>query len=496
VYNTNIEAGSGPAQVQINTDLGSPLSQLLLGSPIIPGSAPSYQLCKTIYSYHPLGAVLTEAPLFRAQSKPRIIDLPGILGAEILVEQFNYVFDNLSSIGAQTIIHNHGRTSRIYGISTLAIGEQGKDMSQPLDLESLVDSEVFFNVFDPLNTSGSLVLDQDPNSPGFLKPIGPIVVGGKAWHPSRVHVKMNEAPLYIEWTGSAFGFVGRSIYQRALYPLKTFLQSMITDQMVTQKAGLLVANMEQPGSFIDSVMGRMFGAKRSKLKEGVTGQVLSIGLEEKIETLNMQNVDTAMIVARTNILKNIASAAGMPASIIAQETLTAGFGEGTEDAKKEVEYLEYIRKDLQPAYDFIDNVVMRKAWTPGFYKTLQRQYKDYRNKSFDLAFYEWSHAFKAMWPNLIVESEAEKSKTEDVKMKAVIAVAEAIAPLCDPVTKAKIVEWAADNCNSCDNLFSSKIDVDIIGLEAYLEENQAMQQQQATQANQPEGEPRPFSEGS
>jgi hypothetical protein len=136
---------------------------------------------------------------------------------------------------------------------------------------------------------------------------------------------------------------------------------MITDQMVVQKSGLVVYKAKAPGSFIDNLMQAFFGAKRSAIKQGVTGQVLSIELEEAIETLNMQNLDKAFMSARGNILKNIASAAGMPASIIMQETLTEGFGEGTEDAKKEAEYLDYIRSDMDPAYAFLDRICQRKG---------------------------------------------------------------------------------------------------------------------------------------
>jgi len=33
------------------------------------------------------------------------------------------------------------------------------------------------------------------------------------------------------YTQAAFGFVGRSVYQRPLYPLKSFVQTMITDDL-------------------------------------------------------------------------------------------------------------------------------------------------------------------------------------------------------------------------------------------------------------------------
>ena len=495
-YGENVTPGEqSNAGAGMGGGLGSALANLMMASDIVPGTAPGYELCKQIHSYHVLGPILTDAPITRAQSKPREISVP-VLAEQQIVEQYNKTWNELSSIGATIILHNLVKTSRIYGIATLAVGERGEQSSTPLNLAKIADADLFFNVLDPLNTAGSLVLNQDPNSPDFMKPSEAIEIGGRAWHPSRLFVKMNEQPIYIEWTGSAFGFVGRSIYQRALYPLKTFLQTMITDQMVVQKSGLLVAKMQTPGNFIDNVMQTMFGWKRGKLKEGSTGQVLQIGIGEEIETLNMQNLDKAFSAARTNVIKNIATACGMPASIIGQETLTEGFGEGSEDAKKEASYLEYLREDMQPAYAFLDRVVMRKAWTPEFYDTLKPLYP--RLKPYDTWLYECIHAFKTTWPNLLVEPDSEKSKTEDVKMKSVIAVAEAVAPMCDPETKAKIIAWVAENCNNCENLFTSKLDIDEAALAEWIEENaDAMQESAAAAAaDKPSGRPRPFSAAS
>lgn len=495
MYNTGIDQNDAPASVSLGAELGTSLLNLLMAPEIVPGSQPGYELCKQIHAYHPLGMILTDAPVTRAQSKPREISVP-VLGEQRIVEQYQKTWEELSRTGGTIILHNLMKTSRIYGIASLAVGEHGKASSTPLDPSKIGEYELFFNVLDPLNTAGSLVLNQDPNSPDFLKPQGNVDVNGQVWHPSRLFVKMNEQPIYIEWTGSAYGFVGRSVYQRALYPLKTFLQSMVTDQLVVQKCGLIVAKMKMPGSFINNVMQSMFGAKRAKIKEGVTGQVLQIGVDEQIETLNMQNLDKAFNTARMNVIKNIATACGMPASIIGQETMAEGFGEGSEDAKKEVAYLEYIREDMQPAYKFLDRIVMRKAWTREFYETLKTHYKEL--PPFETWLHDCIHSFKATWPNLLTEPDSEKSKTEDVKMKSVIAIAEAVATMCDPENKAKIIAWVAENANNCENLFTGKIDIDEEALAEWIEENASTMQANAAMAaaDKPTGRPRPFSAAS
>jgi len=497
MFNSGMNQDQGFAFAGVDGGPDSPLMQMMMAPNIVPGAAPSYELCKLIYSYHPLGAVLADEPITLAQSQPREISIP-VLGEKRIIEQFQRTWDQIGKVGATVTLHNLISLSRAYGITSLGVGEIGSELSSPLDLNKLDKAELFFNVLDPLNTAGSLVLNQDPNSPNFLKPSGNIHVNGQRWHPSRLFPKMNEQPIYIQWTPSAYGFVGRSVYQRALYPMKTFLQTMITDQMVTQKAGLLVAKMASPGSFIDNIMGTMFGWKRGTIKQGVTGQVLSIGVDESVETLNMMNLDKAAAFARSNALRNIASAAGMPASIVTKETLAEGFGEGSEDAKEKARYINFVREDMAPAYAFMDRIVQRKAWTPEFYETLKADYPEL--KPYETWLHECMHSFTAVWPNYLIEPDSEKSKDEDVKFKAAVALLEVLMPELDPENKAKLITWLAENVNEAEHLFASKLILDEDTLQEFFEKNaqaaeDALNAQSQAEDKEP-GRPRPFAAAS
>lgn len=481
-----------------NAGLGAltPLMTMLMREDIVPGSEPGYQLAKEIYVAHPLGAILADAPITRAQSQERIIKVPGLAESR-LIERYWKVWKDIGKEGATVVIHDLMSTSRRYGIASIGIGEVGEELSalgKPFDIRAVAKADMFFNILDPLNTAGSLVLNQNPNSPAFLKPEGDVRVNSVNWHPSRLSIKMNERPIYISWSNAAFGFSGRSVYQRALFLLKSYIQTMITDDMVTKKAGLLVAKMKSPGAMIDQLMQFVAGIKRGQLKSGQTGQVLGIGLEEEIETLNFTNLEAPYRLVRENILKNIASATGMPASIIAQETLTEGFGEGTEDFKKEVQYLNYIRKDMEPAYTFMDRIVMRKAWTPEFFETLRVDYPEIRKMEFETWLFESMQAFTAEWPNLNEEPDSEKSKMEDVQMKSAIALAEVMLPELDPANKVKVLVWLSENCNEREALFASKLVLDEDLLETYLEENKDKEEEAMMGGEDGEPkEPKPFS---
>lgn len=452
------------SDISINgSALGTTLQAILTSEDIQPGSDASYQLCKQIYLYHPLGSKMVHQPIDVAQSQGREISIPD--SPEDLVKEA--YLREWKAIKADEYIANTYAVSRIYGAASIVYGVEGFETNQLIDPFDLVDKKIFFNVLDPLNTAGSLVLNQDPNAPDFQK-AKEIRCGDKAYHPSRSCIIFNGYPIYIAYTESAFGYVGRSVYQRALYPLKSYINSMVTDDMVTTKAGVLIAKMKQQGSVIDGLMAKFQGIKRNLLKESKTNNVLSIGTEEDIETLNMQNADTAMSTARKNILENIAAAADMPASMINSETFVEGFGEGTEDAKKEARYVDGIRIKMQPLYEFFDRIVQHRAWTPAFYATIQNQFPDqYGNLDYTTAFYKWQNSFCAKWNSLLTEPDSEKAKAEDVRLNSILTMIEKLSPLLDPINRAILVEWAADNFNDQKMLFQNPLTFDYEALKEY-----------------------------
>lgn len=448
-----------------NGGLGNALNDLLGADDIMPGSAPSYQLCKKIYAYHPLGAKIVEKPITLAQSKPRKImvnDAPETIVADRFIQKWK-------EIGADAHIFNLMRLSRVYGIASLALLVEGKETNIPINARKLYREKFSFNVFDPLNTAGSLVVSQIPNDLYFLKTSGRIAVSGQVYHASRCVIMQNEDPLYIDYTTSAFGFTGRSVYQRALYPLKSFLSTMRTDNLVAVKAGTIVAKLKQPGSITDKAMGMLFGHKRQVIKEAQTDNVINIGPDDEITAIDLQNVDGAFGQARTHILENIAAAADdMPAILLNQETFAQGFGEGSEDAKMVGRYVDRIREKMQPVYTYFDNLVQYLAWTPEFYETVQATYSaEYGGIEFEDAFYQWSKSFTTEWPPFLDEPPSEQVKVDDVKLKAVIAMVQVLAPQLDPDNLALLLAWACDNFNEMKLLFGSTLQLDLEELAAW-----------------------------
>ncbi|MCV5526602.1 hypothetical protein OFN18_31525, partial [Escherichia coli] len=83
-----------------------------------------------------------------------------------------------------------------------------------------------------------------------------------------------------------------------------------------------------------------------------TGEVLQIGANDSIESIDLSNLEKPLDSSRNHILENIAAAADMPAIILNSETFAQGFGEGTEDARSVAVYIDNIREWLEPLYDY------------------------------------------------------------------------------------------------------------------------------------------------
>jgi hypothetical protein len=437
------------------TGLGDTLRHLLYADELKPGDEPSYQICKALFTFHPLGSKIAEAPIKLALSQERDISVGERPGKDELIKAYK---DEWKRLGVNDVILNLHTQSRVYGLASVGLGEVNVDPGIPLRIEKLWDSKVFLNVWDPLNTAG-LIVDQDPNSPTFQKHTG-LTVQGQPWHRSRTLTVQNEFPIFIAWTSSAFAFAGRSCYQRGFYPLKSFLTSMVTDDMVSRKAGLIVAHLEQPGSIVNRVWKAVAGFKRALLKEGRTDNVISVGIEEQIETLNMRNVNSAVETSRENILKNIATAVPMPAKLLTQEAFVKGFGEGTQDAAEIAEWVDGLRITMNPSFDFFDEVVRRRAWNEEFYATLQNTFPQSREEggyggvTYQEAYYEWAGGFTATWPNLLKEPESELVNVDDVRMKAIIAFVQVLLPQLDPENRAKALEWAVSGVAAHEHLFA------------------------------------------
>ncbi|AWF34387.1 hypothetical protein CSC17_5331 [Klebsiella oxytoca] len=442
----------------------SELMALLDSDDIQPGSTAGYQTCKTIYLFHPLGGKMVDRPIKMAMNESRTVHISQTYGIE---QRLRDAFEReWKALGADNHIANAARISRIYGVSAIAMLVDNQEPSSAVDYRTLYKHNVTFNILDPLNTAGSIVLNQDPNAQDFQKVEG-IRVAGKPYHKSRCVVQQNEDPIYLAYNSAAFGFTGRSVYQRALFPLKSFIQTMRTDDMVAVKGGLLVTKIKGPSSVVNNMMQKLSGIKRMMLKRGKTGEVLQIGDGDNIESIDLSNLEKPLDSARKHILENVAAAADMPAIILNSETFAQGFGEGTEDARAVAVYIDNIREWLDQLYAFFIRVCQYRAWSIEFFQSLRADFPDLKN-TYSLYFASWINNFEYRWPPSLKEPDSEKVKVDETRFKAIVSMLEVLLPQVntDDENRALLIEWAQANANANENLFPQRLDLDIDSLKA------------------------------
>jgi len=432
------------AKVGIDNNLTSELAKILDNNEIQPGSDVGYELCKLIWQFHPLGGKLVEKPIDMAMCKPRryIVDTDP---DERVVRQFEAVFKRMR---ISEKVKNFFYVSRCYGAAAIGVGTIDGDLAQPLGTFDLTEEDIFINVFDPLNAAGSLVTSQDPNSPLFQEPNKSLTIASVDWHSSRTLTLFHGAPIYLEYQNSAFGFTGRSVFQRCLYPLKSYISTMIANNLVAKKAGVLVAKTEQNGTIASGLMALATRTKRLMLKEAENEGVISIGTSDDIESLNLQNIDGALKTARDNIISDIAAAADVPANLIREEAYAQGFSDGKEDSKATSQYVDGIRQLVETVLDYFEKIVMYVAWTEEFYEALKTEYPEIITEDFKTTFYRWQREFRAEWQELVEESPDKRRESDKALVDGAIQLVNAMLPELDPENKAAALVWLADVANS------------------------------------------------
>jgi hypothetical protein len=389
-----------------------------------PGDEPSYDLCKLIFTTHPIGAKIIEAPLQLVFSQNRSIS--GV--PEAVKKQFENTWKVAS---ADAVIRNTVRNSKICGVATLAELSDG-----------------IYNVFDSLNTAGSFGVQHEPLSPQFMKTPS-VRVTDRVFGPGECVVLHNGPPIYLDYVDSGYGYTGRSVYHAAVFDLSTYIDVMQANRLISQKSGVLVAKIKTVGAAVTGAMQQLSGFKRNLLKEAKTYNVVQVGHEDEVESLNLMHAIEANNGSKESILDSIAAAVGMPAIILKSETLAQGLGgSGAEDSKVIANYVSEERTAIQPLYDFLVPRIQKMAWTPEFYEAFQQAEPDYRNVSYEEAFYEWVEDFVHEWPDFLREQKSEKAKAAESTMTLVEKTFGLLNGIVSPDDRRMLCQYVMDTVNS------------------------------------------------
>lgn len=242
--------------------------------------------------------------------------------------------------------------------------------------------------------------------------------------------------------------------------MKSILNSVTTDDMIINKAGLLIFKTKQNTSIITRAVELAGEFKRRLLKRGKTNEVLQIHHEDDIQSIDLKNLEGAYREARNNAIANIATAADIPAILLKDESFTQGFADGTEDSKAIAQYGDTIRQQIDPVIEYFEKIVMHLAWTESFYYSLQQTYPDIITKSYSEMFYLWQDTFSASWPSLLRNTEDKQIKSDSDKIETVTRLVYSMLPNLDPENRAETLCWLADVINSTKTYENTQLTLD------------------------------------
>ena len=140
---------------------------------------------------------------------------------------------------------------------------------------------------------------------------------------------------------------------------------------------------------------------------------------------------------------------------------------------------------MEPVYRFLDRIVMHRAWTPEFFKTLKTRFPEkYGKIDYKEAFYTWTNSFQATWPSYLREPDSDQVRVDDTKMKAAISIFQILELSFDPENKARLVQWLADAVTNNKLLYSSPLNLDYKVLLKRFKEMDKQEQEEREMAMQ------------
>ncbi|CAI3957934.1 DUF1073 domain [Commensalibacter communis] len=435
----------------------------------------SYELCKILYVYHPLGKRLIEIPVNLSLNKKRIIKLQNDYSAE-LIDQFEKKWQELK------ITQNIKRlaiTSRLYGIGALFLKIKGIKDTELLDKnQKLENYEIHPVVYDAMNIAGTASNNHNIDSIDFLQ-LSEIVRGGEALAKDRSCILSNGDPIYIEYIESAYGYGGRSIFQNCFDLMYSYLSIIHADNAVAKKVATLIIKLNQVGS-ANRVQEGASAQKRQMLATAGNGDVVSMAVGEEAETLSMMNVDQALDTARRHIIEDIANAVDLPVILLNGQKFSGGFGEGTEDAKNIAQHVDAIREWLEPVFNFCDDFVMDLAWNFDFIDALNNENSQFydktllpeeKQKKYNIFIQELKATFSYEFPSFLTETQSQIIESDNKKLMSIMEVFKNTYPLVDVDTKVKLICWVLDSVNELKGISDIKIDYDPEKIMGNINEN-------------------------
>lgn len=366
----------------------------------------SYEECRDIYRYWPLGKRVASAlPNFAmsAQRKFIVKDAPEEINAKLS--------EVANELGIDEIVKKCAVYARIYGLSSIYVAQE-KDCKEALSYKDIQNKGFTLNVLDPLSMGGSIQIDNDSLSPTFGRPIN-IHIRGRAVNPNRVCVVYNDIPLFYKFNPSSFAFSGPSIYQNMTLLIRAWNRGIIALQRLATKASAMVKTTKDAAN-VTGFSLRAVQANLEMIRSIENDGIASIRTGDTLEFFQLtgvQEVDTIIQQINTGLMMALSDT---PSGILLDKNLSVGLNDGSEDMKAILMAVDNFRFHiLKPLYTFVDKYLCYKAFDIDFVKQMIEEYPDlYRGKKVNEVLTEWMQNYSFEWGELYPQSENEKADTQ------------------------------------------------------------------------------------
>lgn len=363
-----------------------------------------YAECGRLYRYWALGQRLCERLPEKCFSVEREVFFDN--APEEVTERFKSVAKKMR---VDKEVLNTLVLSRIYGQAVLFINSSKSALSEPISKKAIQQGDFIFQSCDPM--AGVVSINQDPSSVDFLRATS-LTIGGKGVSPQRATISYNGQPMYLQYTGSNFTYGGRSVFENMIPIIRAWAENLQAMGRIGKRASSFFAflrNLKKGGMSVQSAQASLEIVK----SVGDVGAV-ALSSEDRIEaptTGGIGDLDTLM----ARIEKEVAIASDTPLSVLLDERLANGFGNGTEDFKAIVQDLNsYREKVIRPLYDFADPFILWKAFDRPFCEGLIKDNPDrYMGYSVEQLQNELTEGFSFDFGNL-----SPSTKLEEVEVLA------------------------------------------------------------------------------
>lgn len=365
----------------------------------------TYTECRDIYRYWPLGKrIATALPNFAMSAKRKLI----VSNAPTEVNEA--LEETASELDIDNFVKRATIYARVYGLAALFIACKESDRA-PLTMDQVQKGSIVFNVLDPLSLGGSIIIDNNPLSISFGKPVA-VSIQGRPVHSSRLCFIYNDIPLYYKFTASSFSFSGPSIYQNMTLLIRSWNRCVIALQRLATKAAAIVKTTKDGAN----ITGYAIQAAKHNLeliRSIENDGIASIRSGDTVEFFTLTGVQEIDSIIGSINQALMMALSDTPSGILLDKNLSVGLNDGSEDMKAILMSVEHFRFEmLKPLYNFTDKYLCYKTFTHELAIRMIKKYPEmYAEYSSTQLIETWLQNYSFEWGELYPQNENEKMDT-------------------------------------------------------------------------------------